>query len=157
VRPLDETGRAGFQLKLQKTSLGNKLRLIFEITYFVGKICYTESVVSRAFRVDSNKPKSLPANDGHILALMPASGASHAETEVWIKGTGFSAGKRIVVLFDGRVATVIDMCPNLITVLAPARPDLTEPKTVEVVVASQTAKRRRRSRESSRSRTQDDN
>jgi hypothetical protein len=140
VRPLDETGRAGFQLKLQKTSLGNKLRLIFEITYFVGKTCYTESVVSRAFRVDSNKPKSLPANDGHILALMPASGASHAETEVWIKGTGFAPGKRIVVLFDGRVATVIDMCPNLITVLAPARPDLTETKTVEVVVASQTAK-----------------
>jgi hypothetical protein len=138
VRPLDEVGRTGFQLKLLRTSLGSKLRLVFDITYFVGAQCFTELLVSRAFRVDSNRPKSAP-DENSVVALMPPGGAAHAETEVWIKGTGFSGNKRIKVLFDGRPGVVIETCPNLITVLAPARPDLTANKTVAVVVETYTA------------------
>eukprot|EP00027_Filamoeba_sp_ATCC50430_P004686 CAMPEP_0168564424 /NCGR_PEP_ID=MMETSP0413-20121227/13242_1 /TAXON_ID=136452 /ORGANISM="Filamoeba nolandi, Strain NC-AS-23-1" /LENGTH=354 /DNA_ID=CAMNT_0008596103 /DNA_START=304 /DNA_END=1368 /DNA_ORIENTATION=+ len=135
IQLLDDNGSANFSLKVLDTSEGDWWRLVFLISYREegnsSFIC--EKIYSRQFIVNSNKKKH--ANGPPlVVALKPATGPTHTETEVWIKGKLFS--DKTSVFFDEVPAKVVEIAENLLTVIAPARPELSEPTKVSVIVSN---------------------
>lgn len=141
VKPLEENLSASFSLKILNTSEGNLFRLLFEVTYTTadkGKLV-EEKVLSNPFVVYSNQKKNVKTTDRPIVYdLKPRRGLANSETEVWIKGKGFdtSSSESVVVAFGKRFGHVVEVADNLITVIAPQRPDLITPTTVSVEVAN---------------------
>ena len=102
VRPLDEHLSAAFSLKLLCTSEGNHFRLLFYITYTTeDSIKYEERLLSLPFIVYSNRKKNiLKENAPLVIDLKPISGPSNADTEIWIKGKGFTEYGKLIMLFN---------------------------------------------------------
>ena len=72
------------------TSEGNTFRLLFLVNYATedGQTL-EEKILSRSFAVYSNRKKNIKEKPT-VIAMMPSKGAFHAQTEVWIKGRGFT-------------------------------------------------------------------
>jgi hypothetical protein len=69
--------------------------------------------------------------------MKPQSGHHSRDTEIWIKGKGFS--ERVQVMIGNQQATVTETHANLIVATIPARYDLTQ-DTVLPVIVTNTAK-----------------
>lgn len=135
IQLLDDNAAANFSLKVLDTSEGDWWRLVFLISYREeGNSSFVcEKLYSRQFIVNSNKKKH--ANGPPLVnALKPATGPTNSENEVWIKGKMFT--DKTAVFFDDSPAKVIEIAENLLTVIAPARPELTEPTKVVVTVSN---------------------
>lgn len=134
---LDEKSTASFSLKITDTSEGSTFRLLFIVSYTMDGIGQCEErILSNPFGVFSNRkknPKIKPSGDRPIVIdIKGASGPTTHETEVWIKGKGFSP--RVTVNFGDKAGNIVDVADNLITVLAPPRPDLLQETKVPVLV-----------------------
>jgi len=135
--PLDEKGSASFSLKITDTSEGNTFRLLFVVSYTMDGIGQCEErILSNPFGVFSNRkknPKSRNSSDKPIvLDIKGTHGPTTHETEVWIKGKGFSS--KVSVQFGDKSGNILEVAENLITVLAPARPDIAQETKVQVLV-----------------------
>jgi len=135
TQPLDQGLKARFSLKVLETSEGTMFRLLFSVVYRVegGIGSCEEKILSTPFQVSANikkNVKELPS----VFEMKPKEGLAATETEVWIKGQGFS--DRVVVAFGDKLGKIIETTDNLITVQAPARPDFVTGTTVSVVVSN---------------------
>jgi len=123
--------RAQFMLKILDTAEGTKFRLRFTIDYELNGIKNQGIILSRPFMVYSNKRKTVKSHP-IITAIKSTQGSFSRETEVWIKGTNFF--KNMMVSFGDLPGKVLEVEDGLITVIAPARPDLNTTTTVSVKV-----------------------
>lgn len=129
---LNEDLQADFSLMINQTFDGNLLRLMFTVDYTIeGFGSCQEKVVSRPFSVYTNKKKQSTKWQPTVEGMKVIFGKNTEETEVWIKGKRFSDA---VVLFGGRQARILEAEDNLITVMTPPRPELTETTTVDVEI-----------------------
>ncbi len=74
---------------------------------------------------------------------MPKTGLIYEETEVWIKGKSFTEKglttitlKEVLVMIGDRPAKIIESTDTLITIMAPARPDLKEETDLPLTVSN---------------------
>jgi hypothetical protein len=143
TQPLDENLTAQFSLKIMETSEGNMVRLMFTVRYRLKSLGQCEEkILSRPFVVYSNRKKHVkvsPDKEKPVLVdIKPARGDYSKETEVWIKGRGFS--DKVAVTFGDRPGKVTDTSENLISVLAPPREEIEQDTVVEVVVSNKFAR-----------------
>ena len=127
-------------------------RLLFNVNFSlegVGPV--EERILSRPFQVYSNRKKNSKAERPIVLDMKPSDGPTSTESEVWIKGRGFTDKGNfilisnleidfclVVVLFGDKVGRVTESSENLITVFAPSRYDLPANTTVTVTVSNRT-------------------
>jgi len=143
TQPLDENLSAQFSLKIMETSEGNMVRLLFTVRYRLKSLGQCEEkILSRPFVVYSNRKKHVkvsPDKEKPVLVdVKPQRGEFNRDTEVWIKGRGFS--DKVAVTFGDKTAKVVDTSENLITVLAPQRDDITRDTTVDITVSNKFAR-----------------
>jgi len=128
--------RAEFALKILETSGKNKFRLMFTVTYTMDNILYEEQILTIPFQVISTKKKNALSKP-KLKGILPRSAPSCEETEVWIRGSGFSdKADNVIVKFGDREAKIIEIEEHLIVCLTPQRPDLSFDSTVPVIVAN---------------------
>jgi len=85
--------------------------------------------------VYSNRKKNVKGQEKPVVIdIKPKEGSTTQDTEVWIKGKGFS--ERVMVGFGDKQGRVVETTDNLITVLAPARYDLVSDTAVHVVISN---------------------
>jgi len=143
TQPLDENLTAQFSLKIMETSEGNMVRLLFTVRYRLKNLGQCEEkILSRPFVVYSNRKKHVKASPDKekpiLIDIKPPKGDYNRESEVWIKGRGFS--DKVAVSFGDKQAKVIDTSENLITVLAPPFENIIHDTTVEVTVSNKFAR-----------------
>jgi len=136
---LDSNFESKFSLKVMETSDGSPFRLLFEIIYSSGGVQLQQNILSSPFYVLSNTRKKLQEPASPLVeALKPERGWSTKDTEVWIKGKGFS--NAVAVYFGERPGKVIEITECLLTVLAPSRAELLQDTPVLVTVANKNKK-----------------
>lgn len=128
--------------KILDTSEGTLFRLCFTVVYNVEGIgVCEEKVLSRPFQVYSNRkkskagtlsPRGLSREQPVVIDIKPNEGIATEETEVWIKGRGFS--ETVSVLFGDKPGTVTEQAHNFISVLAPPSYGVVSDTPVPVVV-----------------------
>jgi hypothetical protein len=136
VQPFDSNLSAHFSLKILDTSEGSMYRLLFTITFTLeGVGACEEKILSRPFQVYSNRKKQVKGQERPVVYdLKPTEGIASGETEVWIKGRGFS--DKVVVSFGDKLGRIIETTENLLTVAAPPRFDVSQDMPVQVVVSN---------------------
>jgi len=136
---LDSSAAAHFSLKILETSDGAMFRLLITVQYNLESspgappVPTEEKILSRPFQVFSNRKKNNKERPV-VIDIKPSEAPCNAETEVWIKGKGF--GDRVLVLFGDKPGRIIETAENLLTVLAPARFELSTDSTVVVAVSN---------------------
>jgi len=120
-----------FSLKLLDTSEGMNYKLLFVVQYTTVAGKFEERIHSRAFEVFSNRKKSIRVTPA-LLGLKPESG--NEATEVWIKGSKFT--ENVEVKFGTELGEIKEITENLLTVLTPRMPNITEETTVSVSVGN---------------------
>jgi len=133
---LDSNLSAHFSLKILDTSEGTMFRLLFTINYTVdGLGQLEEKIMSRPFQVYSNRKKNVKGQERPVVAdIKPNHGVANQETEVWIKGRGFS--DRVIIYFGDKPGRIIEATENLLTVVAPQRFDIMHDTPVQVIVSN---------------------
>ena len=138
MKAIDEHISSRFSLKLLCTSEGNRFRLSFTITYTTADgQRHEERILSLPFVVSSNRRKTQKDAAPVVVDMKPQCGLHNRDTEIWIKGKGFS--ERVQVMIGNQQATVTETHPNLIVATIPARYDITQ-DTVLPVIVTNTAK-----------------
>jgi len=136
TQTLDSNLSAHFSLKVLDTSEGTMFRLLFTINFTLDGVgpC-EEKILSRPFQVYSNRKKNVKGQEKpSVVDIKPKEGPATQDTEVWIKGRGFS--DRVVVAFGDKLGRIVETTENLITVFAPARFDLMSDTPVQVLVSN---------------------
>lgn len=135
-RPLDEHYSASFSLKLLCTSEGNHFRLLFTVQYTTeDHNKYEEKILSLPFIVYSNRKKAMSKeNMPTVIDLKPQGGQATLDTEIWIKGKGFT--EHVIVQCGDKQANVVEVYDNLVVCVIPARYDLVQDTPVTIVVSN---------------------
>jgi len=134
---LDSNMSAHFSLKILDTSEGTMFRLLFTMIYNLEGIgpC-EEKILSRPFQVYSNRKKNPKGQEKPtVIDIKPKEGPALQETEVWIKGRGFS-DRAVIVQFGDKIGRIVETTDNLLTVMAPQRFDLVSDTPVAVIVSN---------------------
>jgi len=136
TQQLDTNLSAHFSLKVLDTSEGTMFRLLFTATFTLEGVGQCEEkILSRPFQVYSNRKKNVKGQERPtVIDIKPKEGPTTQETEIWIKGRGFS--DRVVVAFGDKLGRIIETTENLLTVCAPARFDLMQDTPVQVIVSN---------------------
>jgi len=136
TQQLDSNLSTHFSLKVLDTSEGTMFRLLFTATFTLESVgSYEEKILSRPFQVYSNRKKNTKGQEKpSVIDIKPKEGMATQETEIWIKGRGFS--DRVVVTFGDKQGRIVEATENLLTVWAPARYDLMSDSSVSVVVSN---------------------
>jgi len=136
TQTLDSNLSAHFSLKVLDTSEGTMFRLLFTASFTLEGIgSCEEKIMSRPFQVYSNRKKHVKGQEKpSVIDIKPKEGPSAQETEIWIKGRGFS--DRVVVSFGDKIGRIVETTENLLTVCAPARFDLVADTPVQVIVSN---------------------
>eukprot|EP01117_Protostelium_nocturnum_P015882 TRINITY_DN6194_c0_g1_i1.p1 TRINITY_DN6194_c0_g1~~TRINITY_DN6194_c0_g1_i1.p1 ORF type:complete len:688 (+),score=264.55 TRINITY_DN6194_c0_g1_i1:568-2631(+) len=115
--------RAAFNVKLfAPAGRRSRFRIVFLVNYQTADgNSYWEKVISDVIQIQCNK--IFAGQDPTASSLMPTRGSPLEETEVWIRGHDFWS-KGMKITFDGIDAKVLDISENLVSVIAPRRPDL---------------------------------
>jgi len=125
---------AVFSLKVLDTSDATMFKLLFVVSYNIengGQV--EEKIISQPFEVLSNRKKNIKGKPS-VIDMRPSDGLTTEETEVWIKGRGFS--DIVVVLFGDKTAKVTETSDNLLTVFAPSRIDMVSNTSVPVTISN---------------------
>jgi len=130
------------------SSFGKQFRLHFHLSLaspsalgFGNAGQVSEDLYSDPFTVSANSGEATPKTPPTVTGVIPDSGYASQTTEVWIKGSNF--GKRVSVRFGDCAATILEREHNLISCLAPARPDFTNTDIPRVRVPVQVENSRR--------------
>jgi len=133
-KPLDEELSAKFSIKINDVSEGNTFKLQFTVNYNVeGYGSCEEKILSHGFTMYNNRRKTY-VEQSKFTDFKPKEGPTTSQTEVWIKGKGFTDD--VTVMFGEQPGQVVEVVDNLITVFSPVRLDITEETQVVVVVSS---------------------
>jgi len=123
-----------YTLKVRQNSGPDKFMLCFHVQYdLTDGTSHQETILSTPFLVQSNK--SFFSKDPKLTSIQPPMGLNDRPNEVWIKGRDFNE-KGVSVRVDGVDATVIEVQPNLIVILTPARQDIHSDRRVTVNVCN---------------------
>jgi len=133
VVSLDTNLIARFSIRVLSCTEGNSFKVRFTVQYVVADEKFEESFFSHAFTMYAIRKRNhtdLPV----IQDIKPKHGHPGFETEVWIKGRGFT--EHVIVTFGGAAATVIEVFDSVVTVISPLRPDLQQDTLVPVMVTT---------------------